>query len=158
VQTAQLLNELRGLLRPTLKAWDRFNKSSGDKCYFFDIAEQKPRRTMNLIKESFESLIDLDDRLGSLERSTELSAKNVQYITPKPYSKLTCHSAGTILTFPKQRISTGNLRSEPFDSQCLSSDQHNPSRDSRLDSPDQRGSMGEPGNSEINDADHVGQH
>jgi hypothetical protein len=93
VQTAQLLNELRGLLRPTLKAWDRFNKPSGDKCYFSDIAELQPRRTMNLIKESFESLIDLDDRLGSLERSTELSAKNVQYIIPKLNSTLTRHTA-----------------------------------------------------------------
>jgi hypothetical protein len=48
------------------------------------MTEEKPRATLKSIKESFESLIDLDDRLGSLDRLTELSAKNVQYTIPKP--------------------------------------------------------------------------
>jgi hypothetical protein len=89
VQTTQLLNELRSHLCPTLKAWDRFNEPSGDKCYFSDITEQKPRRRLNSIKASFERLNDLDDKLVSLDRATELSAKNVGFIISIPSPKLT---------------------------------------------------------------------
>jgi hypothetical protein len=70
-------------LCPIIKAWDRFNKSSGDKFYFSDITSERSKRTMNLINESFERLSDLDETLVSLNRATEILAEKVQSIVTK---------------------------------------------------------------------------
>jgi hypothetical protein len=79
-QTAQLLKELRDLLRPTIKAWDRFSNFKGGESIFSNITGEKSRATMESIKKSFEGLFDLNERLASLGIATESSARSVSSI------------------------------------------------------------------------------
>jgi hypothetical protein len=98
---------------------------------------------MNFIKESFERLNDLEDRLVWLDRATELSARNVCFITSKTNAKLTRYPARPIHGFSKQSF---GARGKPTQFR----DQHNQSRDSPVDSPEHRSRT-------INGPDHADQ-
>jgi hypothetical protein len=73
----QLLRKLRDELSTTLRVYNRFDKSGGDKCYFSDITDCSS--VQNSIVESFEKLTDLSLRLRSLDDSCKRFATHVSY-------------------------------------------------------------------------------
>ncbi|CAN9390927.1 unnamed protein product [Alternaria alternata] len=90
LQIMQLLRKLRDELSTTLRVYNRFDKSGGDKCYFSDITDCSS--VQNSIVESFEKLTDLSLRLRSLDDSCKRFATHLGRILDLESNRLSAQS------------------------------------------------------------------
>lgn len=81
MQTMGLLRQLLPVLTETTKAWERFASANGDIDCFDNIQSSpdniSPHKLLRAIKESFETLEDLQQKLLSLENTCKNSARAV---------------------------------------------------------------------------------
>ncbi|RFU29722.1 hypothetical protein B7463_g6595, partial [Scytalidium lignicola] len=71
-QAADLLSNLSKVLSETIKVWEEFNSSDGDICYFNNL-QPRAQQLIGAIKQTFDTLKSLQNRLHLLEKSCKLS-------------------------------------------------------------------------------------
>jgi hypothetical protein len=82
-KTRELLNQLLNVLSGIIKAWETFNSSDGDIVYFSEsdyskaASQRHAHRSLRAIKETFEELEGLQQKLVLLRDSSQDLAKDV---------------------------------------------------------------------------------
>ena len=77
----------------TLRAYRRFDEPGGDNCYLSDITDYRVTNARNEIKGSFQKLVELYLRIGSLSASCRYVSDHVSQDTLRTTQKLTINLA-----------------------------------------------------------------
>ena len=75
--TIDLSSRLRQNLSHSMRAWDLYSDPDGDACYFSDMNTRDVLKLMHNIKESFQGLRGLEQKLNTITEFCETSSKIV---------------------------------------------------------------------------------
>lgn len=74
-----ILVKLREFLAEINRAWSKFSGKHGDIAYFSDLADRLADEAISNMRDDFESLIGLEQKICSMEKSCQILAKKVSF-------------------------------------------------------------------------------